>query len=95
MTVFKDDLSKAVQIVGDMITNSLYRKPDVENERGTIHRELIKTQKSNPFETTIEIAHRGVYNNHQMGLPILGSIQNMQTISKEMIEKYHSDNYVG
>ena len=38
MTVFKDDLSKAVEIVGDMITNSLYRKPDVENERGTIHR---------------------------------------------------------
>ena len=31
MTVFKDDLDKAVEIVGDMITNSLYRKQDVEN----------------------------------------------------------------
>lgn len=30
-----------------------------------------------------------------MGLPILGSIQNMQTISKEMIEEYHNQNYVG
>jgi predicted Zn-dependent peptidase len=64
-----------------MITNSLYRKKDVENERGTIHRELIETQKSNPLETTIEIAHRGVYKDHQMGLPILGYIHNMQTIS--------------
>ena len=95
MTVFKDDLSKAVEIVGDMITNSLYRSTDIENERGTIHRELIETQKSNPLETTIEIAHRGVFNNHQMGLPILGFIQNMQTISKEMIESYHRENYVG
>ena len=95
MTVFKDDLSKAVEIVGDMITNSLYRSTDIENERGTIHRELIETQKSNPLETTIEIAHRGVFNNHQMGLPILGFIQNMQTISKEMIESYHRENYIG
>ena len=31
MTVFKNDLERAVNIMGDMITNSLYRKPDVEN----------------------------------------------------------------
>lgn len=41
MTVFKRDLRKGVQIVGDMLTNSLYRKQDVENERSTIHRELL------------------------------------------------------
>ena len=48
-----------------------------------------------PMETTIEISHRWVYKDHQMALPILGSIQNMQTISKEMIEEYHDTNYVG
>ena len=29
MTVFNRDLPKAVEIVGDMITNSLYREKDV------------------------------------------------------------------
>lgn len=38
MTVFKDDLEKAVEIVGDMITNSLYRAKDVDKERSTIQR---------------------------------------------------------
>lgn len=38
MTVFKDDIDKAVEIVGDMITNSLYRAKDVERERSTIKR---------------------------------------------------------
>jgi len=38
---FKHDLPKAVGIVGDMLSNSLYRPQDVENERSTIHRELI------------------------------------------------------
>jgi predicted Zn-dependent peptidase len=49
MTVFKRDLRKGVQIVGDMLTNSLYRKQDVENERSTIHRELLETRKSQPL----------------------------------------------
>lgn len=30
-----------------------------------------------------------------MGLPILGSIENIKTISRDMIVKYHDDNYVG
>lgn len=30
-----------------------------------------------------------------MALPILGSIYNIDTISKDMIENYHNQNYVG
>jgi predicted Zn-dependent peptidase len=30
-----------------------------------------------------------------MGLPILGYIHNMQTISRNMIQDYHNENYVG
>jgi predicted Zn-dependent peptidase len=49
MTVFKRDIGKAVNIVGDMLTNSLYREKDVNNERSTIHRELLETRKSQPL----------------------------------------------
>jgi predicted Zn-dependent peptidase len=94
MTVFNKNLSQAVDILGDMITNSLYRETDVENERSTIYRELIETQRSGPMETTIEIAHRGAYGKHQMGLPILGHIHNMRTISRDMVVDYHNKNYV-
>ncbi len=30
-----------------------------------------------------------------MGLPILGYIHNMQTISRDMIKQYHNNNYIG
>jgi predicted Zn-dependent peptidase len=30
-----------------------------------------------------------------MGLPILGYLHNMQTISRDMIVNYHNENYVG
>lgn len=95
MTAFRQDLNHAVTILGDMLTNSLYRPQDVENERSTIKRELIETRKSMPLETTIEISHRGIFKNQQIGLPILGDIRNMETISRNMIEEYHNRNYVG
>jgi len=43
-----------------MLTNSLYSKQAVENERDTIYRELMETRKMQ-FETTIEVSHRGAY----------------------------------
>jgi predicted Zn-dependent peptidase len=95
MTVFNKHSEQAVDIIGDMLTSSLYRAADVDNERSTIYRELIETQKSGPMETIIEMAHRGAYKNHQMGLPILGSIGNMKTISRDMIVDFHDRNYVG
>ena len=48
-----------------------------------------------PLETTIEISHRGIFEKQQIGLPILGDIKNMQTISRDMIQDYHDTNYVG
>lgn len=30
----------------------------------------------------IELSHRGIYGDHVMALPILGSLYNMETISK-------------
>ena len=77
MTAFRKDIHKAVGIVGDMLTNSLYRSQDIDNERSTIKRELIETRKSQPLETTIEISHRGIFPNNQIALPILGDVKNM------------------
>ena len=95
MTVVKKDLPIAVEKLGDMLTKSLYRSQDVENERSTIHRELLETRKTQPLETTIEIGHRGIFKEQQIGLPILGDISNMETITRDMIVKYHRENYVG
>lgn len=35
--------------MGDMISDSLYKNKDVDDERSTIHRELVETQKANPY----------------------------------------------
>lgn len=59
MTVFKNKLEHGVEILGDILGNSLYTEKAVESERDTIYRELIETSKEE-METTVEISHRGV-----------------------------------
>lgn len=56
MNVFKDDIPRAVEILGDMLTNSVYDRAHIESERDTIFRECLETQKDQ-METTIEAAH--------------------------------------
>lgn len=63
INAFHEKTEKSVEILGDMLTNSLYAKSDVERERHTIYRELFETRKMQ-FETTIEVSHRGAYKNH-------------------------------
>ena len=59
MTVFKDDISKAVEIIGDMLINSVYNKNQIESERETIFRECEETSKDQ-MEQTIESSHYNV-----------------------------------
>lgn len=43
MNVFNDKSEQAVEILSDMLTNSLYTSNSLENERDTIFRELVET----------------------------------------------------
>jgi len=94
MTVFKNDASRAVEILGDMLANSNYDKNQIEAERETIYREVIETQKDQ-METTIEAAHYTSYRDHMMGQPILGIRENIGTITQDQIVDYHRTHYVG
>lgn len=67
--------------------NSKLKNEAVENQRDTIFRELIQTQKEE-FETTIEFSHRSSFRSHQMGLPILGLKQNIYNVTRDQIVNY-------
>jgi processing peptidase subunit beta len=94
MTVFKNNVPKAVEILGDMLTNSLYNTNQIEAERETIYRECIETSKDQ-METLIENVHFNSYRDHMMGQPILGIRENIGVINQDMIKEFHANHYVG
>ena len=83
-----------MDILGDMLCNSSYLDYHVQNEKGTIWQELQATN-DDTFETLMENVYFNVYRDHMMGLPILGVIDNIYEISRDMIVEFHNRMYFG
>lgn len=94
MQVFNQHQEKAMEVLSDMVTNSQYNKHHIEIERETISQELEETNKDF-FETLMEYAYYNLYRNHMMGRPILGEIDNINSITRDMIVEFHHNNYYG
>jgi processing peptidase subunit beta len=94
MLSFKNDVPQSVDVLGDMLLNSKYSKYHVDAEKDTIWQELQATNDDH-FETLMENVYSNVYRDHMMGLPILGEINNIHKITREMIVEFHSRMYYG
>lgn len=77
-----------------MLTNSSYLDYHVQMEKDTIWQELQATN-DDTFETLMENVYFNVYRDHMMGLPILGIIENIYKISRDMIVEFHNRMYYG
>lgn len=91
---FNKDIPKAVEVLGDMITNSRFDRQAIEQERETITQELEETNKDY-FETLMENVYFNIYREHMMGQPILGDLDNIKSITQEQILDYYQWNYFG
>jgi len=56
ITVQKKDFPSTLEVIGDMLQNSLYSQEAIERERETIYREVIETQREE-YEAFVESSH--------------------------------------
>jgi len=47
------------------------------------------------METLMENVYYNIYRDHMMGQPILGDIDNIYEIKREMVVEFHQANYYG
>lgn len=94
MLSFKQDIPKAVEILGDMLCNSKYDNYHLEMEKETIWQELLATNQDH-METLMENVYYNIYREHMMGQPILGDIDNIYQINRDMVVDFHANNYYG
>lgn len=91
---FPDGVSQSVEILGDMLCNSVYDHYHLEMEKGTIWQEL-ESVNEDPKETLMENVYFNCFRDHMMGQPILGDIDNIRQINREMVTDFHARNYFG
>ncbi|KAL2484674.1 putative mitochondrial-processing peptidase subunit beta [Abeliophyllum distichum] len=90
--VLGDDVPKALDILADILQNSVFDEKRIEIERNVILREMEEVGQSNN-EVIFDHLHATAYQYTPLGRTILGPVENIQAITKEHIRDYISTHY--
>lgn len=94
LKVFKNDVSKAVEILGDMVCNPLLNDNAFEAEREVVSQ--IHENNHKEYERTLlQAAHANAFREHMIGQPSRGDRDNLPNLTVEQVRQFHSDNYQG
>lgn len=90
--VLKGDVGYGVDILSDILQNSVLDSAAIERERGTILREMEEVEKM-PEEMLFDHLHATAFQHSPLGRTILGPAQNIRSISREYLVDYVAQHY--
>ncbi|KCV71958.1 hypothetical protein H696_01367 [Fonticula alba] len=90
--VFKKNVPQVMELLSDLLLNSKYEDRHIESERSVIQREL-ESIEADKIEYLNDLLHSAAYQCHPLGMTILGSSENINSISREDIQNYVKNNY--
>ncbi len=86
-------LDVALDVISDMLFNSLFLSKEIERERGTIQEE-IKMVKDDPPRYVADLFETLLYGNSPMGREIIGTPETVNLINRKEIINYFKKHYV-
>lgn len=86
------DLPLAMDILSDMILNSLFSPEDIEKER-TVILEEIKAIEDSPGDHVFDLYLRSVWNNHPLAVITSGDKESVMSLQREQIIDYFKRYY--
>jgi len=90
--VFKNDVPKAVDILSDIVMNSVYSDAHINSERGTILREMEEVNKDH-YEVVFDHLHAAAFQTVALGRTILGPEENIRRISRQDLLTFVKNHY--
>lgn len=93
-TSLKKDLSLDVELLGDLVTNAVFRQRDFERERNVILQEVAMTE-DNPEEYAFDAFYEKLYPGSSMGWPILGTETSLSHMTRTSLLRFYREHYVG
>ena len=91
--VLDADLPLAVDIMCDLIVDSVLAEHDVETERGVILEE-ISMQDDEPSDEVHDLFAEAAYGSHPLGRPIFGTVETVSPMSRTQIRSFYRRRYV-
>lgn len=91
--VLNNHIEVAMDILSDMIGNSLFNEEDIEKEKSVILEELYMYQDS-PEDLTVELLNEMMFEGTSLEYPVIGTEETIKSIKREDILNYFSNNYI-
>lgn len=88
----KEYLETSIDILSDIIQNSIFDEVEVEKERNVILQELYSSLDT-PDDIIYDYFSETAYPNQSMGRPILGSVESIKSITPAQLRDYVNKNY--
>lgn len=88
----KGDMRKAIDVISDVVSNSIFPEKEIEKERGIIIDE-INAYKDDPGEDIMDCFEEYWFGDHELGSNILGSIQDVKKITRKSITDFIANGY--
>src|SRR5271154_6801835 len=90
--VLDADLPLAVDVLSDMVTNSLITPKDVDAERNVVLEEIAMND-DDPPDTVHEAFTEKLFGNPPLGRPMLGTVDSINAISRDQIFEHYQARY--
>lgn len=86
-------LELGLELLSDMLFNSLFNEEDIEKEKGVITEEINMSEDS-AEDVLMDLHAEAVWGEDGLSLPILGSENTVKSFNKEMIVSYLKSYYI-
>lgn len=90
--VIDSHLSIAIDVLADMINNSLFSEEDIEKEKSVVIEE-INMYEDSPEDVVYDLLAETMFENTSLSLPILGTVDTLNSITREKLIDYFNKNY--
>ena len=90
--VLKNHLPLAVDILSDIISNSIFNEQEIEIEKGVIIQE-IGQMKDTPDDVIFELLQKEAFADTELGRSILGTVDNINSFQRKNFINFIDNNY--
>ncbi len=90
--VLKDDIALATDILMDIFLNPIFPADEMEKEKSVVIQE-IKMVEDTPDDLIHDLSFRTMWPNHPFGYSILGEIETVGAITKELLAAYRMEHH--
>ncbi|MBN2362599.1 insulinase family protein [candidate division WOR-3 bacterium] len=85
-------LPEVIELVGDMLSNSLFGKKSIEDEKEVIRQE-IKSNLDCPEEIVFDHFFKDIFARHPLGRSVLGNFKSIKNVTRKKILDHFTFNY--